>query len=123
MLVVFLAPLLVAIPIWLWRYGRGQALGLSQRDMNVWRAVGDYSFGLTLFVVLFHVLDRLQPFRTCFLLVDARCDVSGGELLGPVGFIFLMATPLGGLAAIYSIVEIAIRARRLQRTRVAAPTR
>jgi len=107
MIGALLLPLIFAAPIWIWRWRSGRALGLSWTDARWWRAFAEYCLGYVIALAVFIVLNGLNAFRGCFLLVDSRCDVPFGDWIGDVGFFYLfLAGPLGVPALIFAVWDI-----------------
>jgi len=107
MIGTLLLPLIFAAPVWAWRRLFGRALALSQGDARWWRAFAEYCMGYVLATGVFMALERLPATRHCFLLVDSRCDVPLGDVLGDWGFVYSFAAgPLGLPALLYAAWEI-----------------
>jgi hypothetical protein len=107
-----LLPLIFSGPVWAWRRVTGRALGLSRAEARWWRALAEYCIGYVLATATFMILENQTATRRCFLLVDSRCDLPFGEMLGEMVFVFLFAAgPLGVPALLYAGWEIQRRIR------------
>jgi len=112
MLSLLLLPLVLALPVWGWRYSVGSVLWLSQREATLPRAFGDYCLSYLLLTILFVATAQSPSFKSCFLLTESHCETPIATALGELGFGFaFFALPLGAPIGLYAVWETGRRIR------------
>ena len=105
--------LLCTMPLWLIRATRGRFLGVTSKNMSIWRAVGDFSIVFSALTVLANIAEFYRPLAECFsIALGHECGLPGSGLLFMWGFFFQIATiPLGAPFAAFACIEILQRLR------------